>query len=209
MDQRRDIEYRRLVSNIARELNDKDIEQIAYIRLAGKEDTTKYSAAKPCASALDLMMTLERFDVFSRDDIAGLIEVVKDARRKDLMRKIKEYMAEDAERRASLSSRPAVTKKPTQNGRQSAAHERAGHCSQQVSMEEPHLEQRKRDIARELSLMHGAAQSSTSPHTGSNKSNNPLTTFCKEIARRSSVYFCTLIENIGCDTYYSRSNVYS
>ena len=172
MAQSRDIEYRRLVSNIARELNDKDIEQIAYVRLAGKEDTTRYSAAKPCASALDLMKTLENFDVFSLNNIAGLIEVVKDARRNDLVRKIEEYAAEDTERRASQSSaRPIVKKKPSRNGGQAAgrADECGGHSSRRafsIGGRGPHLAQTK--IAQELSQLHESAQDG--PPTSSSKS---------------------------------------
>lgn len=183
MAQTRDIEYRRLVSNLARELNDKDIEQIAYVRLAGKEDTTRYSAAKPCASALDLMKTLENFDVFSLNNIAGLIEVVKDARRNDLVRKIEEYVTEDTERRASQNSsaRPLVKKKPARNGGQAAgkADECEGHSSHRafsMSRGGPHLAHQTR-IAQELSQLNESAQDG--PPTSNSKST--LKVICKKI----------------------------
>ena len=95
MAQPRDIQYRRMVSNIARELSTSDVEQIAYVRLTGKEDTTKYSAANPAASALDLLKTLERWGDFSENNTDGLKEVVMDARRKDLVDKINDFIKQD------------------------------------------------------------------------------------------------------------------
>ena len=88
MSEPRDIEYRRMVSNIFRELSAEDVQQIAYVRLVGKDDITKYSAARPNATSLDLMQALERYGSFSQDNIDGLIEVVKDARRTDLVKRI-------------------------------------------------------------------------------------------------------------------------
>ena len=90
-----EIPYRRMVSNIARELSTSDVEQIAYVRLTGKEDTTKYSAANPAASALDLLKTLERWGDFSVNNTDGLKEVVMDARRKDLVDKVNDFIKLD------------------------------------------------------------------------------------------------------------------
>ena len=90
--QSREIGYRRMVSNLFRELGSEDVQQIAYVRLKGKEDITKYSAAKQTltgSTALDLMQALERHDVFSQDNIDGVVETMKDAQRNDLVKKIK------------------------------------------------------------------------------------------------------------------------
>ena len=104
MVESRDIQYRRMVSNIARELNVADVEQIAYVRLTGREDTTKYSAANPTASALDLVKNLERRGDYSVNKTNGLKEVVMDASRKDLVDKINDFEVQES--KCSMKARP-------------------------------------------------------------------------------------------------------
>ena len=130
MAESHDIEYRRMVSNIARELNAADVEQIAYVRLTGREDTTKYSAANPSASALDLLKSLERWGSFSVNNINGLKDVVKDARRNDLVEKINHFMIEEGTKSKYLEELNFTKNRPRNKGRQnddtSLAEELAG-----------------------------------------------------------------------------------
>jgi hypothetical protein len=130
MAESHDIEYRRMVSNIARELNAADVEQIAYVRLTGREDTTKYSAANPSASALDLLKSLERWGNFSVNNINPLKDVVKDARRNDLVEKINHFMIEESTKSKYLEELNFTKNRPRNKGRQnddtSPAEELAG-----------------------------------------------------------------------------------
>ena len=131
MAESHDIEYRRMVSNIARELNAADVEQIAYVRLTGREDTTKYSAANPTASALDLLKSLERWGSFSVNNINGLTDVVKDARRNDLAEKINHFIIEESNTKSKYLKELNFTKnrlrsKGRQNDDISLAEELAG-----------------------------------------------------------------------------------
>ena len=114
----RDIQYRRMVSNIARELNAADVEQIAYVRLTGREDTTKYSAANPTASALDLLKNLERRGDFSVKNNNGLKEVVMDASRKDLVDKINDFGVQESTKHKCLQKLNFVKTLPRSKGRQ-------------------------------------------------------------------------------------------
>ena len=84
----RDIHFRRMASNIFRRLSAEDVQQIAYVRLKGKEDTKKYSAARPHASSMDLLESLEQYNYFSQDNIEGLKEVLRDASRVDLVKQV-------------------------------------------------------------------------------------------------------------------------
>ena len=113
----RDIEYRRMVSNIARELNAADVEQIAYVRLTGREDTTKYSAANPSASALDLLKNLERRGDFSVNNTNGLKEVVMDASRKDLVDKVNDFGVQESPKHKCLQKLNFVKPLPRSKGR--------------------------------------------------------------------------------------------
>ena len=83
-----EILFRRTVSNTFRRLSLQDVQQIAYVRLTGREDTRRFSAAKPQATSLDLMESLEQYGYFSRENVKGLAEVLKDANRTDLAEEI-------------------------------------------------------------------------------------------------------------------------
>ena len=83
-----EILFRRTVSNTFRRLSVQDVQQIAYVRLTGREDTRRFSAAKPQAMSLDLMESLEQYGYFSRENVKGLAEVLKDANRTDLAEEI-------------------------------------------------------------------------------------------------------------------------
>ena len=111
----RDIQYRRMVSNIARELNAADVEQIAYVRLTGREDTTKYSAANPTASALDLLKNLERRGDLCVKNTNGLKEVVMDTSRKDLVDKINDFGVQESTKHKCLQK---LNPLPRSKGRQ-------------------------------------------------------------------------------------------
>jgi hypothetical protein len=89
----REVAYRRMASNIFLKLSRENVQQIAYVRLRGKEDTTKYSAtaAKP-AGPLDLMEALEQHGLLCQDNIDGLKEVLKDANRTDLVSAVEKEM---------------------------------------------------------------------------------------------------------------------
>ena len=84
----REVHFRRMVSNIFRRLGAEDVQQIAYVRLKGKEDTKKYSAAKPQATSMDLLESLEQYNYISQDNIQGLKEVLRDANRADLVKQV-------------------------------------------------------------------------------------------------------------------------
>lgn len=112
----REISYRRMVSNIFRQLSAEDVQQIAYVRLEGKEDTTKYSAAKQTAKALDLMQILQRYGFFSHDNLDGLKDVLKDANRSDLVKQVETDM-----RKLKLSPCHVKNKRFRNNGRQKSA----------------------------------------------------------------------------------------
>ena len=118
MAEPRDIQYRRMVSSIARELSAYNVEEIAYVRLTGKEDTTKYSAANPAASALDLLKTLERWGVFSMENINGLKEVVMDAGRKDLVDQINNFTVEESISKHTCLKKLFVKNRQRNKGRQ-------------------------------------------------------------------------------------------
>ena len=107
MDEPQVIAYRRLVSYIATQLSPTNVEHIAYVRLTGKEDTTKYSGAKPTASALELLVTLERRQCFYYGNIGGLVEIVEDVNRNDLAKVIEEHRSRWTRR----SAKPVVMKR--------------------------------------------------------------------------------------------------
>ena len=86
------IAYRRLVASLARELSAEEVEQIAYIRLTGKEDISKYTASNHAtATGLSLLATLERWRVFSQKNTEGLVGIAKDVNRHDLVEKVADY----------------------------------------------------------------------------------------------------------------------
>ena len=84
----REVLFRRMVSNTFRRLCPEDVQQIAYVRLKGREDTKKFSAAKPQATSLDLMESLEQYGCFSQENVDGLKEILKDANRSDLVKHV-------------------------------------------------------------------------------------------------------------------------
>ena len=87
------IEYRRLVSSVAAQLSVEEVERITFIRLA------KLDAVQGCnsddteekSSALHTLAALERQGEFSIKNIDGLMEIVRDVNRHDLMRLIENY----------------------------------------------------------------------------------------------------------------------
>ena len=116
MEQNREISYRRTISNIFRRLSAEDVQQIAYVRLEGIEDTTKYSASRQTANSkgLDLMQSLQRYGFFSQDSMDGLKDVLQDANRSDLVKQL-----ETETRKLKMSSAHAKSNKHlTKTGRE-------------------------------------------------------------------------------------------
>ena len=112
MSESDEIAYRRLVASFARVLSAQDVYTIAYVRLTGKEDVSKFSPSRiPNASGLDLMATLERCGIFSMDCIDGLVDVANDINRRDLIKMVKEYRKNlpRTHRRAKHVKKNAVT----------------------------------------------------------------------------------------------------
>ena len=93
------IAYRRLVVSLTRELTPQNVEEIAFVRLSGKEDSTKYSVGKQGASALCLMITLERLGEFSFQNPCKLIEILKDVKRTDLVKNVEQYIQKQSRSR--------------------------------------------------------------------------------------------------------------
>ena len=91
MEDTQAITYRRLVASLARELSAEEVEQVAYIRLTGKESTSKYSSSHPNATGIALLATLERLGMFSQENAEGLVDIAKDIKRHDLVKKIEDY----------------------------------------------------------------------------------------------------------------------
>ena len=104
-----EINFRRIVSNTFRRLSLDDVQQIAYVRLKGREDTKKYSAAKPQATSLDLMESLEQYGYFSRENVKGLKEVLKDANRSDLADEIDKQLRKPFKKPRNSAAVEAVT----------------------------------------------------------------------------------------------------
>lgn len=88
-----DIEFRRLVSDIAANLSREEVERVAYIRLRDSQSRDKYNAKEPGATGLNLLATLECLEVFSQQNVDGLWEIAKDVDRRDLMGRVEEYKA--------------------------------------------------------------------------------------------------------------------
>ena len=78
------VSYRRFIKSFASKLNPSEADQIAYIWNV----SMKYSAD----GALNLLLKLERRNVFSFENPSGLIEVAKDVGREDLVQSVKEYI---------------------------------------------------------------------------------------------------------------------
>lgn len=91
------IEYRRLVASVASQLSVEEVERIRFIRF------DKLRKACVCnrpaddvdsdekASSLHILAALERQGEFSFNDIDGLVEIVKDVNRHDLMGQVESY----------------------------------------------------------------------------------------------------------------------
>ena len=101
-----DILYRRTVSNVFLRLSRTDIQQIAYVRLKGREDTKKFSAANQQAASLDLMESLEEYGFFSRKNVKGLIEVLKDSNRTDLVEEIERILCKPSKTPVNSAASP-------------------------------------------------------------------------------------------------------
>jgi len=91
MEDTQAIAYRRLVASLARELSVKEVEEIAYIRLTGKESIIKYTSSHPNVTGLALLATLERLGMFSQENVEGLVDIAKDIERHDLVKKVEDY----------------------------------------------------------------------------------------------------------------------
>ena len=85
-----EIQYRRLVVSIARQLSPEERQAVAYIRLK-KEDITKYSLQNKDVTGIDLLARLECLGVFSQKNIDGLKNIAKDINRPDLKGEVKDY----------------------------------------------------------------------------------------------------------------------
>lgn len=79
------IEYRRLVASIASQLSTEEVERIVFVRSFESDLTTKSE------SALNLLAALECKGEFSHQNVDGLVEIVKDVNRYDLMEQIEAY----------------------------------------------------------------------------------------------------------------------
>ena len=88
------ITYRRMVASLARELSAEEVKEVAYIRLTGKQRTSKYTSNNLTATGLDLLATIERLGVFSRQNAKGLVDIAEDINRYDLVEKVKDYLKE-------------------------------------------------------------------------------------------------------------------
>lgn len=86
------ITYRRMVASLARELSAEEVKEVAYIRLTGKQSTSKYTSNNPTATGLDLLATIERLGVFSRQNAKGLVDIAEGINRHDLVEKVKDYL---------------------------------------------------------------------------------------------------------------------
>lgn len=91
------IEYRRLVASVASQLSAEEVERIMFVRLSLTEDVTSKGS-----SALYLLAALECRGEFSYQNIDGLLEIVKDVNRHDLMDQIESYKKNRALAKKSL-----------------------------------------------------------------------------------------------------------
>lgn len=101
-----DVDFRRLVSNVFCRLSRRDVQQIAYVRLKGKEDTKKYSASNTQDTSLDLMESLEQYDYFSKENVEGLTEILKDANRSDLAKHVAGEVRKQRKKNRKNAERP-------------------------------------------------------------------------------------------------------
>ena len=91
------IEYRRLVASVASQLSIEEVERITFIRfdklrkacVCNRPTTGLENEEK--ASSLHILAALERQGEFSFNNIDGLVEIVKDVNRHDLMGLIESY----------------------------------------------------------------------------------------------------------------------
>lgn len=79
------IEYRRLVASVASQLSVEEVERIVFVRSLESDLTAKST------SALNLLAALECKGEFSLQNVDGLLEIVKDVNRYDLMEQIESY----------------------------------------------------------------------------------------------------------------------
>ena len=95
------ISYRRLLSNFARELQNDDVERIAFIYL--KEGSVE------CKDGFKLLLKLERLNHFSVDNISGLIKIADDVGRLDWKGKFQAY---DQTRSSEVQAKRSQRKEP-------------------------------------------------------------------------------------------------
>ena len=114
------IEYRRLITSIAAHLSAEEVERIAFIRLSDVD-------ASPCTveektSALHTLAALERQGEFSLQNIDGLMGIVKDVNRHDLIQLIENYKkARALTKKSGKSKTPKLLRKhsnPSEGRRQ-------------------------------------------------------------------------------------------
>lgn len=79
------IEYRRLVASVASQLSSEEVERIVFVRSFESDLSAKST------SALNLLAALECKGEFSLQNVDGLLEIVKDVNRYDLMEQIESY----------------------------------------------------------------------------------------------------------------------
>ena len=85
------IEYRRLVATIASHLSVEEVERITFVRHDEVAAPQGCDDGEPKTTALHMLAALERRGEFSLHNIDGLIEIVKDVNRHDLMGLIESY----------------------------------------------------------------------------------------------------------------------
>lgn len=101
-DTLRTIEYRRLVASVASQLSAEEVERIMFVRFSLTEDIT--------SSALHLLAALECKGEFSFQNIDGLLEIVKDVNRHDLMDQIESYKKNRAQAKKSSLGKLKISK---------------------------------------------------------------------------------------------------
>ena len=97
------IEYRRLIASVAAHLSAEEVERIAFIRLSDVDNSPCITGEK--TSALQTLAALERQGEFSLQNIDGLLGIVKDVNRHDLIELIENYKKARALARKSGKSK--------------------------------------------------------------------------------------------------------
>lgn len=113
------VEYRRLVASVASQLSIEEVERITFIRfdklrkacVCNRPASEVDSEEK--ASSLHILAALERQGEFSFNNIDGLVEIVKDVNRHDLMGQIESY-----KKTRVIAKRPGKFKLPKRLRRQ-------------------------------------------------------------------------------------------